>query len=65
MEVADDRKLKHLSTSDHAIIPNYELGALSSHFSSLADAVEGSSIRTFRNKQMEKAHVPLDFWKTG
>ena len=38
-------------------------GNLSTHFSRLADATEGSSVRTYRNRQVEKAHVPLEIWK--
>ena len=38
-------------------------GNLSTHFSRLADATEGSSVRTYRNRQVKKAHVPLEIWK--
>ena len=38
-------------------------GSLVSHFSKLADADIGSAVLTYREKQVEKAHLPLDMWK--
>ena len=39
-------------------------GALATHFSRLADVNDGSSIKTYRNKQVEKAHLPVSIWKS-
>jgi hypothetical protein len=38
-------------------------GALSSHFKNLVDAEEGSSASTYRRIQMEKLHLPMQFWR--
>ena len=37
-------------------------GSLVSHFSQLADVEEGSSIKTYRKKQVDKAHLPVALW---
>ena len=37
-------------------------GALSTHFSILADPVEGASVNTYRKEQVSKAHLPVDIW---
>ena len=38
-------------------------GKLSTHFSRLADTEEGSSVKTYRKRQVDKAHLPLNVWK--
>ena len=38
-------------------------GALSSHFNKLVDPEEGSSTSTYRQIQMEKSHLPMQFWE--
>ena len=38
-------------------------GSLVTHFSRLADTEEGSSIKTYRKKQIEKSHLPVSFWE--
>ena len=38
-------------------------GALSTHFSLLADHVEGSAIKAYRETQVKKAHLPVKLWK--
>ena len=36
-------------------------GALSTHY--LVDPEEGSSTRTYRRIQVEKSHLPMQFWE--
>jgi hypothetical protein len=38
-------------------------GALSTHFSQLADPEEGSSVKTYRKNQVARAHLPVKMWK--
>ena len=54
-------KLYNLKKREYVYKTN-ESGARSSHFSQLVDAEEGSAVRTYRQQQQEKSHLPVDIW---
>jgi hypothetical protein len=41
-----------------------EAGALATHFSRLADPDLGSAVKSYRDTQVAKAHLPSKLWNT-
>ena len=56
-------KLFNLKRREY-IYKRKESGALATHFKHLADPDEGSSVKTYRKQQCDRAHLPLKLWKT-
>ena len=41
-----------------------EDGSLATHWSRLADVDSGSAVKTYRQLQIEKAHLPVELWES-
>ena len=41
-----------------------EYGSLATHWSRLADVDSGSAVKTYRQLQIEKAHLPVELWES-
>ena len=42
----------------------YVYGSLATHWSRLADVDSGSAVKTYRQLQIEKAHLPVELWES-
>ena len=42
-----------------------EDGSLATHWSRLADVDSGSAVKTYRQLQIEKAHLPVELWESN
>ena len=46
------------------VLKKCEDGSLATRWSRLADVNTGSAVKTYRQLQIEKAHLPIELWES-